>query len=111
MKRHLAVLLLPLTFLGCQGTNEVTGPALTGSAKPIAGPTIAAPDPRMQPVAVSHTRGAAGVPTRPHMTPTPRAYPCLVAPGDGVGKNEPCRPCDDVTTGSLEPKNKPCHDY
>lgn len=107
MRTHLAVLALLITLFGCQGANELTGPAGPDAAKRPER-TMAAPDPRVHPVVVPRLRGSAVEMTRPQVV-TPRLYPCLIASGDVEWKNEPCRPCDDVTTG-FEQKNKPCHD-
>ena len=106
MKLHVATLVLLVTLFGCQGANELTGPARSDSVRRLER-TMAAPDPRMQPVVVPRDRGSAVEMTRPQVV-TPRLYPCLIASGDVEWKNEPCRPCDDVTTG-FEQKNKPCY--
>ena len=111
MKTQLALLLLLTTLCGCEDANEVTGPALPVAVKKTQPPTTARPESRAQPLVVPNPRGAAVAPTRPYVTPTPRAYPCMVDPGD-IEKNEPCRPCDDITVApDLQPKNKPCHVY
>jgi hypothetical protein len=108
MKTRPAILVLLTILCGCQGANEVTGPAAFFKRTP----TVTIPDARVRPVVVPHARGGAVAPTRPYVTPTPRLYPCLVDPGDIERKNEPCRPCDDVTIApGFEPKNKPCHVY
>ena len=108
MKTRLAITVLLTILCGCQGANEVTGPAVLSKKTP----NLTAPGARMRPVVVTHSRGEVVAPIRPYKTQTPRLYPCLVDPGEIQRKNEPCRPCDDVTVGpGLEPKNKPCHVY
>ncbi len=109
-----SVTVLLMTLFGCQGANDVTGPGLPASIETTLRDPIAVPGSRVHPVMPSDHRGSTQVTTRPPI-PTPRAYPCLVVSGDGEWKNEPCRPCDGVTTGSqpdgFTPKNKPCHNY
>ena len=98
MKTQIAVLVTVMTLFGCQGANEVTGPDPPASValRPERTPERILAAPRTDPVVASRPHGAALLTTRPP-PPTPRLYPCLVAPGNVQWKNEPCRPCDDVT--------------
>lgn len=108
MKTGVLILILLTILGGCQGANEVTGPPVFSKTTP----AVTTTGTRMRPVVVTRTRGGGWVPMRPYRTPTPRLYPCLVDPGDIQRKNEPCRPCDDVTVApGLQQKNKPCHVY
>ena len=111
MKTQLAAVVLLTTLCGCQGANEVTGPALPVAVQKTPPRDIPGPEARAHPVIVPNPRGAEVVPTRFYVTPTPRAYPSLVDPGV-IEKNEPCRPCDEITVApDFQPKNMPCHDY
>ena len=112
MKTQIALLVLLTTLWGCGDANEVTGPALPVAVKRTQPPTTTPrPESRAQPLVIPNPRGVGSPPTRPYSTPTPRTYPCLVDPGD-IEKNEPCRPCDDITVSpDFQPKNKPCRVY
>jgi hypothetical protein len=104
MKSYFAVLVLLVGLLGCQGANEITGPARPESVPPGPERATAASNPRMPPVVVPQTRDTAVVATRPQPF-----NPCRAVSGDLERKNSPCQPCDHVT-GNLKLKNKPCYE-
>jgi hypothetical protein len=104
MKNFLGVLVLLVPLLGCQGANEVTGPDRPEPIPPER--TVAAPNPRLDPVVVPRARVVALVTERPHR----RLSPCPVASADFEWKNGPCEPCEHVPMGNFEPKNKPCYE-
>jgi hypothetical protein len=101
---RLAALVLLMTLVGCQGANDVTGPVRPDFGGTNPERTIAAVS-RMPPVVIPGSRREPVTTTRPQ--PTPRLYPCLVAPGQVEWKNKPCEPC--LVVGHLRLKNKPCY--
>jgi len=104
MKRFLGVLILLVPLLGCQGANEVTGPDRPASVPPER--TVAAPNPRLDPVVVPRSHVVAVVTARPHRRPPL----CRAASGELAWKNGPCEPCEHVPMGNFEQKNKPCYE-
>jgi hypothetical protein len=112
MKKLAASLILILGVLmlagGCNGANEVTGPQVSQSARPLRDRTIASADSRMHPVAIPRPQVAGEVVTRPpRRKPKPTPGPCYV-PGSLEQKNGPCEPCQH--TVGLQRKNKPCYE-